>query len=134
MSWVDDRSNEEAKAEENRSKIGLYGDKLYEELWEEIADRVADARKRNLPYTTNGSAYERAVIKLTPRNHPPGEVDRMTVSLDRGEWKILVESDERNLTITMGLCKDEVVCLKHDGRTLSVPDAARLILEPFIFH
>lgn len=133
MSWVDDRSDEESKAKEDRAKIALYGEKLYEELWKEITNRVEDARNHNLPYSTNGSAYERTISRNTPGNRPFKELGRMTVSLDREEWKILVESDERSLSIDMALCKDEVVCLKHEGRALSVPEAARLVLEPFIF-
>jgi hypothetical protein len=52
MSWVDDRLDDQKRSERDRALISLQAEKVYEELWKEISDRVGDAAKRGTPVAT----------------------------------------------------------------------------------
>jgi hypothetical protein len=139
MSWVHDRLNNEERARKEAAKIRLHADSLYGELWREIAARVEDAKSK-LVVSTNGSEYRRVVLRggaVTGAYHQP---DKLIISLADDKQTLLIqfvdeyESDPVTVReIPLGVCDGDIVCLMHDGRQLSIPEAAKLILEPFLF-
>ena len=56
MSWVDDWLKRQERTEAERAFISVHAATLYDELWEEVSNRVDDARKGGMLVSTNGSA------------------------------------------------------------------------------
>ena len=109
---------------------------MYDDLWKEISDRIDDAKKRGEPVETNGSPYERTVVMGAGNIYQarPEDSRQLTITLARTEGKIIaLDSDENSLEIELGVSDGDIVRPKHQGRTLTIPEAAKLILEPFLF-
>jgi hypothetical protein len=107
---------------------------VYDDLWKEISDRVDDAKKRGELVETNGSPYERTVLMGAGYQARPEDSRQLTITLARTEGKIIaLDSDENSLGIELGVSEGDIVRPKHQGRTLTIPEAAKLILEPFLF-
>lgn len=133
MSWVDDRLKRQERTEAERAFISVHAATLYDELWEEVSNRVDDARKGGMLVSTNGSAYQRAVLLGAPANRAYREPEQLVIALARDTWEIVAEAETVHIKIPLGVCTDGVVCLKHEGRRLTIHDAAKMILEPFLF-
>jgi hypothetical protein len=136
MSWVDDRLDNQKRSEKERALISIHAEKVYNDLWKEISDRVDDAKKRGKPAETNGSPYERTVLMGAGNIYQtrPEDSRQLTITLARTEGKIIaLDSDGNSLDIELMVSEGDIVRPKHQGRTLTIPEAAKLILEPFLF-
>ena len=127
MSWVHDR----LKA--GRESGLISASNLYNELWDEISTRVAEAKDGGMPISTNGSSYKRVVVYGSPLTVPYRKPRQLTIALAPDKSEIIADSDADSLQIPIEVCADGVVRLKHKGKYLSIPEAAKLILESFLF-
>jgi hypothetical protein len=58
---------------------------------------------------------------------------QLAIALAPDKSEIIADSDTDSLQIPIEVCADGVVRLKRKGQHLSIPQAAKLILEPFLF-
>jgi hypothetical protein len=127
MSWVHDRLH---AGKESRL---VSSSNLYNELWDEISARVAEAQDGGMPVSTNGSSYERVVVYGSSSTLPYRKPRQLTITLARDKSEIVADSNSDSLDIPIEVGADGVAYLKHRGKQLSIPQAAKLILEPFLF-
>ena len=133
MSWVDGHFKDHERAEKESAKVRLRAEQLYDELWKEITDRVMDARNGGMLVSTNGSSYERVVLLGgAVMLRPFSEAKQLTITLE-DRRKIVVTWEDGTIEIPLRVRPDGVVCLTHQARELTIPEAAKLILEPFLF-
>ena len=144
MTWIDkDRDelnrNKQWQAEQaaRNQLIANDGETIYNNLWDEIRARIAEAKAKGLPtLITNGSPFKRKIIvPMTPK---PTEDSRrpleVTVELAPNKLAInITGSYESPIRLTLDRGEDDVTRLKHNGEYQSIGDAAKLILRPLLF-
>ncbi|MGZ6311454.1 MAG: hypothetical protein ACXWOH_12535 [Bdellovibrionota bacterium] len=126
MSWIDDDLAKVKRVHERRTAILQHSRKLYDDLWEELTARLSEAREKGIGSDTNGSPSERVIIIKA------GEWKEIHFALSQSLSSIAISGD-KSQAFEIDTDKDNVVCLTHNGKVVSIPDAARLILEPLIF-
>lgn len=137
MSWVDDRINDQRRSADDLALIRQKSETVYGELWNEISNRVADARSGGMTVTINGSDYARAVLVGGDANiyrTRPYESRQLTITLDKADGKIVAtDSGGESRELPLGVDKGNIVRPTYEGKPLTIPDAAKMILEPFLF-
>jgi hypothetical protein len=154
-SWIDDCLKEREKLQLRTLFISNNAERVFEDLWAEMRHWIDVAKSKKIPVSTNGSPYER-IVKLNTwpdRDNPTASptVSVLTIKLVKEKEEIEIASepvlDKREMgggtyTVSGGprqerllfdLCEDNVVCLKLNGKQLSIHDAAIAILRPFLF-
>lgn len=151
MSWIDDdaaelqRQRESAAelAERNR-KIANSAEKIYNDLWDEIVNCIAEGKKKGHPSTfdliTNGDPYERRIDHriIAPQSvKPPASTSKpkyVTVRMSKDRLRIEVEGLRATaIHFLLDLCDDGVVRLKYEGEHKTIHEAAKPILRPLLF-
>ncbi len=131
MSWIDDRLTEQKALKERKALIAEHAIPIYEALWDKITEYVEEAKARSSPLITNGSLQNRSVISV-----PPGDGNQKT-----DQFRLVLEKEsivargtrELNFEFRLDVCPDRVVCLKLNKEEISVDDAAKEILDKFLF-
>lgn len=129
MSWID-----EAVHEEHRKSASEQAQKLYEDLWKEITDRLEEGRQKTpiqpfiiqYPPTT----LDRQINFSDPRK--PGIPKALHVKLSADKLAIETSGHPKSLKFKIDLRNDKI-CLIHEGETVSVAKAVELLLKPFFF-
>ena len=124
MTWIDDRLAQWTRKKENDRAIADCAEAIFNELWDEVKQFVHEANSKGFQLTTNGSPHQR-VIQCR------GEVLRIT--LNRDAEVISVEAPTFNFTLSFAVGNDGVVGLKCNEKRVSLFQAARLVLDPFLF-
>ena len=143
MSWIDEdreelRKNKQWQAEQEarNQSIAQDAEQVYNDLWDEIKARIAEAKNTDLPeLLTNGYPFKRMIIvPMMPR---PTETSRnpmeTIVELAANKLAILISGGHAPLRFALDRGEDNVICLKHNGEYQSIGDAAKLILRPLLF-
>ncbi len=128
MEWVDQLLKRHEEAKDQRNAVTKVADEIYQDLWKAILEivRLDSLRMMGLKY--NGS----------PLNHTVTMGNRtVVVRLDEDKCGITANvSDGPNVSLKLRCCADAQggsVCIKHEGVVVSYPEAAKKIMEPFIF-
>jgi|ERR1022692_1081332 hypothetical protein len=156
MSWIDDDEEEFRRRQQSvadlaarNQEIAQRAEKIYNDLWEEITARIAEAKSKGIAgaqhLVTNGDPYEREITREKPGHviivpqpikpgHTSSSAERVNISLTRDRLTIVV-SGLRNepLRFPLDLSDDGVVRLKYEGEHKTIQEAAKLILRP-VFH
>jgi hypothetical protein len=134
MSWLDDRIKEDREREERLKLITDEASNMFDSLWKEIFEVIQEAKKKGFPIFTNGSEVQRVVnLSVNPGpNESSRSPKKITLKLAEDKLSISV-SGAISLKFLLDVCPDMVVCLKHDGNHISVQNAARMILDRFLF-
>ena len=131
MSWINDRIEQRKKLIERNNAIANNGESLFGELWGSIKACVAEGKAIGLAIETNGTSLERIVATCTPPDmHKRKE---LRIKLDKYGEKVTISEPDRQIEFLIDVCDDGVICLKLDGKQVSIHEAARLILDPFLF-
>ncbi len=120
---------ERQKALEGSRLISEQAEDTFQNLWAEILVLVREAQSKGWQLDTNGSPLARTVSMVAhprPRNE-------LRITLQKDKQQIAISGIKSPTKLSFAVCEDGVVCLKHDGREVSLRDAARLIIEPFLF-
>lgn len=123
MSWLEERLRSEELERNNRILVRQHAETVYDDLWEEVTGRVAEAKKAGFKITTNGSPHQRVVV---------WDKEVLQISLERELGIISVNGGGVRLELSLAVCADGVVCIQHGGQRISLEDAGKLILEPFL--
>jgi hypothetical protein len=132
MNWIDDDIAKRKRRNEVATLIVSGAEQVYDELWNEIAACVKYANEKLAPATmgTNGLPHNRVVWLSEARKHTVLRIELVT---ERSEIAVMVDDSTFRLTLRIGVCSGDIVCLKLDDRKVDYREAAQLILEPFMF-
>lgn len=129
MSWM-----EKALHEKRRKSASEQAEKLYEELWKEITDRLDEGRQKTpiQPFVIQypPTTFDRNINFSDPRK--PGNPKTLHVRLSADRLAVETSGHPKSLKLKINFCNDEI-CLIHEGETVSVAKAVELILKPFFF-
>ena len=143
MTWIDDRLAERQKRDEHEQLIADHAETIFNDLWAEIKRSVDEAKSKQIPVYTNGATYERVVLlsvigptrhaqvfgeQVSQQQSPP---KRLHIKLAKDNSGIIISGPPEKLYFDVS--EDNVVCLKCDKNQISIHDAARAILDPFLF-
>ena len=107
---------------------------IFNELWDEIVGFAREADAKGMPVKTNGSSFERIVLASEfPYFSNLSRQRNLTITLDRVNEKISASWLDEAIDLLIDVCDDGVICLKHEGKKILLKDAAKLILDPFLF-
>jgi hypothetical protein len=135
MTWIDERLEQLRRKTERDRAVFDGADRLFDELWAEVEGRVKEANSKGLRVGTNGFAYERIVWAsvIPPLEQPSAKRRELRINLHRESEGISVSGSYQTWTLKIDVCEDGVVCLKHNDKAIVIQEAARLILDPFLF-
>ena len=130
MNWIEERLAQRKVLEERTRLIVEHAPAVYQAVWDEILRFVKDGQAAGMALSTGGSVRARVVECHTLGD--PYATRQLTVSADDGQ---IVAGFGMGATMAFhfNVCGDGVVCLKYDGARVSEREAARLILDPFLF-
>jgi hypothetical protein len=124
------------QAHRNVKAVSEAADGVFDQLWEEIKEVCLAGKNRGMNLDTNGSPLSRVVLMLAThgQSNARSENDRkLTISLSADRRSILAASDSGENEMKIEVCPDGVVCLKFQAHKVSSRDAAKIIMEPFLF-
>jgi hypothetical protein len=136
MNWVDDAATESKRINDRKDAIAGSADKIYQNLWDEITRTIPQILSKGRDVGTNGTPLERMLwMSVIPRGHQTHTNRReCSITLSPNRDIIRASGGGVDLTLSIDVCKDGVVCLKHGNEELTLAKAAELILRPFAFH
>jgi hypothetical protein len=133
VDWISNKWSEYRTATANLAAIQQNADTIFGALWASIGEvRMAVEQSTRIGLDTNGTQNDRVVIMVIGKEGKDSRWMNITLSADlrsiTAKWKGAPE-----LSFTIEVCSDGVVCLKFGGREISSRDAARKIMEEFLF-
>lgn len=136
MSWISE-GLERQKIEKARNEaIAASGPSAYETVWQEIDRCITEAAKGGIPAFVGDhrGPHDREVRVSVPakRGQSSSNPKNLRVKLSDDKHAIEADGDSKSLRLELDLSNNNL-CLMHEGKTVSVPEAAQLILEPFFF-
>jgi hypothetical protein len=132
MSWIDDRLSEKKALEERSMRIYSEAPRIHGELWKEIVVQINEAK---------GKGFEKILMMqpeeiLLPVNPEAGQTSAaprtLSLHLKRDHTAITAKISGTELALPLEVESGRVV-MKHEGKTLSVQNAAVVILDRFLF-
>lgn len=128
MSWIDDRLAERKVLEERNHLLDDHAVDIYTAVWKEMMTFVEEAKTKGFSnLLPNGSVQNRRIILAV---HGNDEALSLTMSNKR---IIRASLPGKELLFDLDVCDGGIVCLKHDGEQVNEQEAARRILDPFLF-
>jgi hypothetical protein len=134
--WIESRLAAHQKSVDDLRTIWSGSEILFTHLWEEIVELAKFAESKDMRISTNGSPHERTVLMgMYPvGNQSSAHPRALKIALKQDRRKISASSDAGNIEFSVAVCDDGVICLKDDLFPVSTRDAARKIMEPFLFE
>ena len=123
MEWFDRRHDEYLKEKQGQESIAQFADSVYGDLWSSIKEVAMRANQRGFQLRFNGTERHNVVI-MGQKN--------LRIDLSEDKRSITVSGVESTAHFNLAACEDRV-CLQHDGKSVSSAEAARVLMEPFIF-
>ena len=135
MSWIDERVEQRRRLAERNKALAEGAEVLFNNLWEEITAQAKEAQEKSVAVgTTNGSVHERLVWAPNVSSlAQPTNRRELKISLRKEREQIAVSGTEFSMILSIDVGEDGVVCLKHNGKPVLIQEAARLILDQFLF-
>lgn len=134
MSWIDERVEQRRRLAERNKAVGEGAEVLFNDLWEEITAQTKEAQEKSVAVGTSGSAHERIVWAPNVSSlAQPTNRRELKISLRKEREQISVSGTEFSMILSIDVGEDGVVCLKHNGKPVLIQEAARLILDQFLF-
>jgi len=124
MSWIDERLAQRKALNERNQLLDEHAAEIYAAIWKEMMTFVEEAKSKGFTdLLPNGTAQNRRLILGNPDHN-------RTIMLTMTDKRVIRGG---SLSFELDICDGGIVCLKHDGEQVSERDAARLILDPFLF-
>jgi hypothetical protein len=129
QSWLDEQIAARDDLKRRESLKDSHAPKLYSALWDELMKIVAEAKEKGFVLNSHGSETARGIdvgyANVNPR--------KMSFSLSQDKRTIEASGGAVSVRLTVSICDDGVVCLKHNGEAVSIEEAARRIMKPVLF-
>lgn len=137
MGWIHNRRLEQQRRHEEWALIEQEAEAVYNLLWEELQVSVKEAREEGFDLGTNGAPWERVIAwRGKPSDREPVVYQKeLRIRLNKAAGSIVASGYRNGTAVDLKLVvgSDNVVGLSiQDGR-VTMAQAARLILEPFLF-
>jgi hypothetical protein len=128
MSWIDERLAERQALVERNRLLDDHAVQVYAAVWKEMMTFVEEAKTKGFSnLLTNGSVQNRRLILAVPGNDK-------TLSVTMTDKRIIRAScSGKESRFELDVCDGGIVCLRHDGEQVTEQEAARRILDPFLF-
>ena len=134
MSWIDERVEQRRRLTERNKAVAEGAEVLFNGLWEEISAQTKEAQEKLVPCGINGSGHERIVWAPNVSSlAQPTNRRELKINLRKEREQISVSGTEFSMNLSIVVGEDGVVCLKHNGKPVLIQEAARLILDQFLF-
>ena len=134
MSWIDERVEQRRRLAERNKAVAEAAEVLFNELWEEITAQAKEAQEKSVAVGTDGSGHEKIVWAPNVSSlAQPTNRRELKISLRKEVEQISVSGTEFSMNLSVAVGEDGVVCLKHNGTSVLIQEAARLILDQFLF-
>ena len=134
MSWIDERVEQRRRLVERNKAVAEGAEVLFNDLWQEITAQAKEAQEKSVAVGTDGSAHERIVWAPNVASlAQPMNRRELKISLRKEIEQISVSGTEFSMNLSVAVGEDGVVCLKHNGKPVLIQEAARLILDQFLF-
>lgn len=132
---MDDASRKATAAKDRERAIIEHETELYESLWSELKQHIESAKTKGFPRLhTNGTDLARVVTLPTddPLDNMP---NTLTLALSKATHEIqaIGSFGYEYIKLQIDVCGDGFVCLKLQGKQLSLKEAAIRILWPFLY-
>lgn len=132
--WYEDAKNESEKRDRSAFAVRNNIEKLYEELWTEIAQQIADLGKKHNRYLyTNGGGFDRVIGAPNPANMPTDRNKKNELHVRLAGDKITTSGPCKSLEFAAWTGPDNVVRLAHNGVPKTMQEAAIMVLRGFLF-
>lgn len=133
MSWIDRRIKDLEAWKKRTALIRSQAVQVHEVLWSEIKDRIAEAKEKGFPVSTNGVPGKRTIF--LEKQNLSGHAFQVDVKLVDAKDRIRASGDRVDLFLELDICPDgsDDVCLKLGDTPISIEDAAFAILDPLLF-
>lgn len=152
MSWIDDDAAELKRLQESAAELAARerqikdsAEKIYNDLWNEIVERIAEAKGKGNYHAaqliTNGDPYERRILNhrlIIPQPIKPNQGSSspkyvvLTLTPDRLKIEITGLRTSKDYLV-LDICENGIVRPKHEGECKQIDEVARLILRPILF-
>lgn len=132
MTWIDTRLAALEALKERNAIVRSHAEAIYEAPWGRIVEHLDEAKEKNSPVSTNGALHKRLIV-LRKQNKSGNSFELELVLLTAKDRITASSSREGGLVLDLDIYPDGVVCMKIGGRTVSIHEAAILILDPFLF-
>lgn len=133
MTWIDNDLASREKIQARSQIITAHAEKVYNSLWDQVSEFAQEANTKGVKVYTNGTPFKR-VVGLGPfRPHNPNSNLELIIELRKEPASIAVSGSHGMYSFIIDVCKDNVVCLKLSGKTVTIYDAAVHILRSFLF-
>jgi hypothetical protein len=136
MDWIEQGLDDWRKASSDLQVVTESADGIFTQLWEDIKEIVIAAEKQGIRLMTNGSPQKRVVIMLANSSFfgKPLPADRkLAIDLAADRSSIVARSDAGEIHLKIEVCSDGVVCLKYQSHPITSRDAAKDIMQDFLF-
>jgi hypothetical protein len=134
--WIDEKMAAYRKARKNLEAVAASADMIFGQLWGEIEAIIEGISNRGMQLETNGSPRNRVLIMgLPPHGSERDQRRRLNLALASapGAVTITAKSDADETIFNIEVGSDDIVCLKKQGHELTIQEAARAVMEPFLF-
>ena len=134
MSWIDERVQQRRRLAERNKAVAEGAEVLFNDLWEEITAQAKEAHEKFVAVGIDGSAHEKIVWAPNVSSlAQPTNRRELKINLRKEVEQISVSGTEFSMNLSVAVGEDGVVCLKHNGEPVLIQEAARLILDQFLF-
>ena len=135
MTWFEERYARYEKLVHERQLVLFNGRALFESLWKEIISITKSAEEKKIKFQTSGDPENRTIAMILVGNPFQAEFRRLDLKLTAGFRSVVAASDAGKTTLPIVVCPDGVVCFSSEqGSYLTIDQASKAILEPFIFE
>lgn len=134
MNWIDERIAERDNNARRDQLIRGSAEKIFNNLWQEVEMWIAEANNKGFALMTNGDPYERIVLQPVIPKAGQSRSNPRKLTIKIVDKKAIVATAEgMDIRLDLDLCANDVVCLKREGVQVSMDEAGRMLLEPFLF-
>jgi hypothetical protein len=124
MKWIDDAEEVKRDRKERYGRMRTEAPGIYVALWQELMRNVAEAQKIA---RFDSIVAEEGLIKMSPNG------EALQVMLWTDELQIHASGVDVSIDLFLDVGDDGVVYLKFENERIEYPEAAREILQPFLF-
>jgi hypothetical protein len=141
MTWIRDRIREREELRLRQRKISDSAPVLYSQLVKELEELVAEAVLGGFAIFHQGESGPNEIVIAMSVSVPPGQSSsnpaELHVGMDKEQEYICASGPNVSVRLTFDLIVDDSddgePTLLNDGGPITIADAARLILDPFLF-
>jgi len=125
MHWKNEKYDQFQKQEAERMKVIQNAESIYKGLWDAIQSNVREAKTASIFLKPNGAPLHHTISLNTLE---------LKIDLSEDKHSIVTSSDSGKVQLHLIVrSEDEPVSLEHQGKSVTYTEAARLVMEPFLF-